>query len=292
MNSETSTRAATADDLVGLTYSGAESADGWRQLRELWTYRELALVFAERDLKVRYRQAVIGVAWAILQPLATMSVFLVFFAWLGKSPAGSGRPYAVVTYIGVIVWLMFASTVRESTASLVGNRDLVTKVYFPRVLLPIATLLCAAVDLLISLVVLVPLLWWFEVAPSWPVLCLPLFLGMGMAAALAVGIWLAALNALYRDIGHVVPFALQLGMIAAPVYYETAAVVPAAWQWIWPLNPLVGAIEGCRWALLSSTTSAPPSWWMLGLSSAVTAALLASGWWYFRRAEQWIADRI
>ncbi|OYW22111.1 MAG: hypothetical protein B7Z55_05035 [Planctomycetales bacterium 12-60-4] len=277
-----------ADD-AGLTFAGAGLDDRWRQLSELWTFRELAFVFAERDLKVRYRQAVIGVAWAVLQPLATMGVFLVLFQWLGRTPARAGHPYALVTYIGVVVWLMFASTVRESTASLVGNRDLVTKVYFPRLLLPLATLLCAGVDLSISLVVVAPLMWWFGIAPGLTVLCLPLFLMLGALVAVGVGIWLAALNAQYRDIGYIVPFFLQLGMIAAPVYYETTTMVPERWQWIWPLNPLVAVIEGCRWSLLSTT---PPSLWMLVLSGVVTVCLLSSGWWYFCRAEQWIADRI
>jgi lipopolysaccharide transport system permease protein len=275
-----------------MNFTGPEAGAGLVDLRELWRFRELALVFAQRDLKVRYRQAAIGIAWAILQPLLTMLVSLVLFGWLGRQPVTAGAPYAVMVYIGLLVWQLFAYTVRESTASLVGHRDLVTKVYFPRLLLPLSTLLCALVDFAVALVVLAPLMLWAGVTPGLAVVWFPCFLLLAMAASMAVGIWLAALNALYRDIGYVVPFLLQLGLFVSPVLYETTALVPAEWRFVWQLNPLVAAIEGCRWACLPSGTGTPPGPLMIVQSVVVTSALLAGGLWYFRRAEQWIADRI
>lgn len=260
--------------------------------RELWRYRELAWVFAARDLKVRYRQAVIGIAWAVLQPLVMMGLFLVFARWSGKTPSESSQTYALSSYIGLLIWQLFSYTVRESTTSLVGHRDLVTKVYFPRLLLPLSTVLCALVDFGFALLMLLPLMWWTGVLPGVAVITFPLWILLAMLAAIAVGIWLSALNALYRDIGYVVPFLLQVGLFVTPVLYETGAVVPDDWQWLWAINPLVGIIEGCRWSLLPVGRTAGPTVVMLGLSLLVTLLLLTSGLWYFRRAEQWIADRI
>jgi len=260
--------------------------------RELWRYRELAWVFAARDLKVRYRQAVIGIAWAVLQPLVMMGLFLLFTRWSGKTPSQHANTYALSCYIGLLIWQMFSYTVRESTTSLVGHRDLVTKVYFPRLLLPLSTVICALVDFGFALLVLGPLLWWSGVLPGAAVIMFPLGIMLGMLAAIAVGIWLSALNALYRDIGYIVPFLLQIGLFVTPVLYETRAVVPENWQWLWALNPLVGSIEWCRWSLLPAGGTAGPTFVMLGLSILMTGLLLISGLWYFRRAEQWIADRI
>ncbi|MBI1347532.1 ABC transporter permease [bacterium] len=260
--------------------------------QELWQYRELALVFATRDLKVRYRQAVIGIAWAVLQPLVMMSLFMVFTRWSGKTPSAHAETYAVSSYIGLLIWQLFSYTVRESTTSLVGHRDLVTKVYFPRLLLPLSTALCALVDFGFAFLVLVPLMWWTGIVPGMAVLLFPIWLLLALLTSIAVGIWLSALNALYRDIGYVVPFLLQIGLFVTPVLYETRSVVPAQWQGLWALNPLVGMIEGCRWSLMPAGSTDGPSVVIVVLSLCSLVALLVSGLWYFRRAEQWIADRI
>lgn len=278
--------------LAGMAWFGPDP--GWRivDFRELWNYRELLLVFAVRDLKVRYRQAVVGIAWAILQPVATMLVFVVLFGWLGRRPAAEGAPYGLLAYIGMLVWQLFAYSVREGSSSLVGNRDLVTKVYFPRLLLPAATVVCALVDFLIALLVLIPLMIAFNVSPSARLLLLPAFLSLAILAALAGSLWAAALNALYRDIGYVIPFLLQLGFFAAPVVYQTDALVPERWRWLWGLNPLAATIEGCRWSIVVHPGVSGPDWKLLPVAAIVTLAVLIAGLAYLRRVERWIADRI
>lgn len=280
------------DGAQELSYFGADP--GWQLFdpAEFWAYRELLLVFAIRDLKVRYRQAAIGALWAILQPVATMLIFVTLFHLLGRKPAESEAPYAVTAYIGVLVWQLFAYVVRESSTSLVGNRDLITKVYFPRALLPASTVLCGLIDFLFAVAVLVPLMFAFDVVPGTTALWLPAFLFGGVLTALAAGIWFAALNALYRDIGHLVPFLLQVGFFVTPVVYETAALIPEAWRPVWRVNPLVGVIEGCRWSLLSPLGAARPSFATLAASILVSTALLLTGLLYLRRVERWIADRI
>ncbi len=272
--------------------SGPAAGDWWGQLVELWSARELAWVFAERDLKVRYRQAVIGVAWVCLQPLALLGVFLLLFRGMGQLPIVAGHPPLLMLLVGLLIWQFFATTVRDATTCLVGQRDLVTKVYFPRLLLPISTLLGAAVDLAIGAALLPPILWFLGVLPGWPILTLPLFLIPAVLTALGVGIWLAALNALYRDIGYAVPFLLQLGMFVTPVIYETAAVVPESGRWLLPGNPLFLAIDGCRWALLPPGVGTPPTVAQCVASCLIAGLLLLGGVAYFRRIEAWLADRI
>ena len=271
-----------------LVYYGPNA--GWQliDLRELWRFRELALVFAARDLKVRYRQAVVGIAWAVIQPLLTMVVFQVLFQLLKSTPTSEGVPVAVSMICGLIAWQLFASSLRDGTQSLVVNRQLVTKVYFPRMLLPLSTVLCAVVDLLIGFVVLAGVMAWYGVAPSANVWALPAFVALAVLLSFGAAVWLAALNALYRDIGYVVPFFLQLGFFLSPVVYETDVVIPRDW-WGYGLNPMVVVIEGFRWSILGSEMPSPL---MLGLSTLVACALLLSGLSYFHRAEQWIADRV
>ena len=271
----------------GLTYFGPDA--GWKliDLRELWRFRELALVFAARDLKVRYRQALVGIAWAVLQPLLTMVVFQVLFTLMNSNPTSGDVP-AVSMVCGLITWQLFASSLRDGTQCLVINRQLVTKVYFPRMLLPLATVLCALVDLLIGFVVLGGVMAWYGVTPSVHVWALPGFLLLAILLSFGAAVWLSALNALYRDLGYVVPFVIQLGFFLSPVVYETDALIPRDW-WGYGLNPMVVVIEGFRWAILGSRMPTPL---MLGLSTGVALALLLSGLAYFHRAEQWIADRV
>ena len=272
----------------GLTYVGPDV--GWQlvDLRELWRFRELALVFAARDLKVRYRQALVGVAWAVLQPLLTMVVFQVLFRLLESDPTSADVPAGVSMICGLVAWQLFASSLRDGTQSLVANRQLVTKVYFPRMLLPLSTVLCALVDLLIGLAVLAGVMAWYGTAPSVHLWALPGFVLLAMLLSFGAAVWLAALNALYRDIGYVVPFATQLGFFLSPVVYETDVIIPRDW-WGYGLNPMVIVIEGFRWAILGTEM---PSATTLVLSTVVAAGLLLSGLAYFHRAERWIADRV
>ncbi len=267
-----------------------EAAPGWRliDLRELWAYRELALVLAAREVKVRYRQAVIGIAWVVLQPVIMLLVFQTIFTFFEYEPTHSGIPYALTFFCGWIPWQLLAVSMRDGSQTLVTNRKLVTKVYFPRMLLPVANVLCGLLELTISLGVLLVLMAWFHFQPASQLPAAILFVGLTGLLAVGAAVWLAALNALYRDIGHVVPFLVQVGFFASPVAYDPTLKVPATWWW-YELNPMVGIIAGMRWALLGTEA---PTLRMIVLSVAVTFAVLLGGLWYFRRVEDWIADRI
>ncbi len=263
----------------------------WRidDIAELWASRELLVVLIARDLKVRYRQAVIGVAWVLLQPLATLAIFQVLFGLLGKRPASDEAPYAVSAFAGLLTWQLFAAAVRDGTVSLSANRQILTRVYFPRLLLPASTVGCALFDFLVAAPVLAGLMWWTGAAPTANVWLAPLFLALAAVTAFAAATWLSALNALYRDVGYVVPFLLQIGFFVSPVIYETRALIPERWRWLYELNPLATAIGGLRWALFGTALPATES---LVLSTLLTLGLLGSGLVYFRYAEQWLADRV
>lgn len=264
---------------------------GWTRadVAELWAARELLLTFIARDVKVRYRQAVVGAAWVILQPLATLAIFQVFFGLLQRKPASVDAPYAVSAFIGLLTWQLVASSVRDATTSLVTNRQMLTRVYFPRLLMPGAAVGAALFDFAVAAPVLAGLMAWTQTAPAGTAWLVPAFLLLAVLFALAAAIWLSALNALYRDVGHVVPFALQIGFFLSPVIYESRVLIPARWQWLYELNPLATAITGVRWSLLG--TAAPSGIGVAG-SALLTLLLLACGLIYFRRAEQWIADRV
>lgn len=283
------TKTASDGDPPPRTVVDADS--GWRflDLRELWEYRELLYALALRDIKVRYRQAVIGAAWAILQPLTGMLIFSVLFGLLNRKPATADVPYAVSAFAGLLPWQLFSATLTESSGSLVANRQMITKVYFPRMLVPIAPLVCSLLDFVIALVALAILMAVLGVAPSGAVVLLPVFLVLVSLVALAAGLWLSSLNALYRDIGHVVPFLVQIGFFASPVVYDTEALIPERWRAVYALNPLVGALEGFRWSLLGGPA---PSAQMMLISLSTAVALLLSGAAYFRRVERQIVDRI
>jgi lipopolysaccharide transport system permease protein len=236
-----------------------DAAQRWQfvDLGELWRYRELLSVLALRELKVRYRQAVIGAAWAVVQPVTTAVIFGVLFGLLGREPAAGGTPYFVTAYCGLLAWQLLATSATQASASLVSNRQMVTKVYFPRMLLPVASILCALVDAGIAFGVLVCVMAWFGIIPGLAVITLPAFLVLALLTALAAGLWLSALNALYRDIAYVVPFLIQVGFFISPVVYETGAIIPERWRLVYSLNPMVGVLDGFRWALLSKP--APPA---------------------------------
>ncbi len=268
-----------------------EPRASWRivDLAELWRYRDLLWVLAERDLRVRYKQTVVGVAWAILQPLSTVLVFSVFFHLLGRQPVASGAPYAVSLFCALLPWQLFAGALTQSSESLIANQNLITKVYFPRLLAPASCIVVCLADFGCSLLVLGGLFLWYGIVPGWAALCVPAFVGLACLAALAIGVWLSAFSALYRDFRYVVPFCIQIGFFVSPVLFETAALIPAEWRFLYGLNPMVGVIEGFRWALLGAPF---PDGGMLGLSLAATLVLLAGGLVYFRRMERHFADTI
>jgi lipopolysaccharide transport system permease protein len=270
---------------------------GWVpvDLAELWRYRELIGFLALRDVKVRYKQSLLGAAWAVLQPLLTMVVFSVLFGLL-LGPAGKptveGIPYAVSTYCALVPWQLFARAFSASGDSVVANQRLITKVYFPRLVAPIAPILAALVDFALAFAMLLLLMAFHGVAPGAALLALPLFVALALSTALAASLWLAGLNAIYRDVRHTLPFLVQLWMFVTPVVYTTASVMSGQPGWVrvvYGLNPMAGVVEGFRWALLGG---AAPPWAVVGSSVVVVAALLVSGLFYFRRMERTFADLV
>jgi lipopolysaccharide transport system permease protein len=266
-----------------------EPPTGWSALdfRELWTYRELLYFLVWRDIKVRYKQTVLGVAWALLQPLATMVVFALFFGRLAGIPS-DGLPYPVFAFAALVPWTFFANGLTLSANSLIANQQLVTKVYFPRVAIPMATVLAGLVDLVIAFAVLLAMMAWYGIAPTVNVLWLPLFIALALVTALGVGLWLSALNVLYRDVRYVVPFLTQLWLFATPIAYSST-LLPEQWRTLYAINPMVGVVEGFRFALLGQGSGPGP---MLAASALAAVALFVSGAYYFRRMEDTFADVI
>ena len=260
---------------------------GWvgGNLAELVEYRELIYFLVWRDLKVRYKQTAIGVAWAILQPVLAMVVFTVFFGRLARMPS-DGIPYPVFAYCGLLPWQFFAHALTESGNSLVTNEQLVTKVYFPRLVIPLAAVLSGVVDFGIAFLLLVVLMGVFHVVSTGAIVFLPFFFLLTVATALAVGLWLSALNVQYRDVRYTIPFLAQFWLFATPVVYPSS-LVPAKWRALYGLNPMAGVVEGFRWALLGRGEGPGP---LLAVSTAVAIALLVSGLCYFRRMERTFAD--
>lgn len=264
-----------------------EPAQAWTAigLRELWQYRELLYFLTWRDVKVRYKQTVLGAAWAIIQPLFMMVVFSLFFGRLAKVPS-DGIPYPVFTFCALLPWQLFAHALTESSNSLVGNQNLITKVYFPRLVIPIAAVLGGVVDFLIGFVILVLLMLYYGIVPGLAVVTLPGFLLLALMTALAAGLWLSALNAQYRDVRYTINFLVQFWLFATPVVYPSS-LIPEKWRPLYGLNPMAGVVEGFRWALLGK--SQPPGL-MLWVSVTVVVLLLLGGLYYFRRMEQQFAD--
>jgi lipopolysaccharide transport system permease protein len=252
---------------------------------ELWQYRELVYFFVWRDIKVRYKQTAIGAAWAVLQPFLTMLVFSLFFGRLAHIPS-DGLPYPIFYYSALLPWMYFAAALQNSTSTIVENQRLVTKVYFPRLALPLSAVLSGLVDFGISFLMFIAMMVYYRMAPSWTLLMLPLFLLLAVLTALGVGLWLSALNAIYRDVRYVVPFLVQFWMFASPVAYPSS-LVPLKWRWLYGLNPMAGVIEGFRWALAGR--GAPPGRFIV-VSSAVVLVVLLSGVAYFQKMETTIAD--
>lgn len=274
---------------AGVPLSVLEPTRGWAspRLPELWSNRELLVFLALRDLKVRYKQTAVGAAWAILQPVLTVIVFTVLFGRLAKLP-NDHTPYAVLVFSGMLPWTLFANSVTQSSSSLVSNQSLVTKIYVPRLLLPIASTLSLLVDFFLGFVVLLLVMAGYGVAPTVGIVALPLLLLLTLATALSVGFWLSAINVRYRDVQYAIPFLMQIWFFITPVAYSTT-LIPSRWRILYGLNPMAGVIEGFRWALLGQAPSVGP---MLGLSVGLVFVFLIGGVAYFRRVEKSFADVI
>jgi lipopolysaccharide transport system permease protein len=262
---------------------------GWvaLRLREFWEYRELLYFLIWRDIKVRYKQTVLGASWAILQPLLTMVVFSLFFGRLARIPS-DGVPYPLFCFAALVPWTMFAYGLNQSSASLVASQNLIKKIYFPRLVIPVASVLSALVDFGIALGVLLGLMWWFGVVPGWNVVWLPALIGLALVSSLGVGLWLCALNVQYRDVKYMLPFLTQFWMFATPIAYPSS-LLPEPLRVVYGLNPLVGVVEGFRWALLGTQTQPGP---MVLVSALMAGLLLVSGLYYFRRMEKTFADLV
>ncbi len=254
-------------------------------LRELWDYRELLYFFVWRDLKVRYKQTAIGAAWAILQPFLTMLVFSLFFGRLAHIPS-NGLPHSVFYYSALLPWIYFAGALQNATNTMVENQRVITKVYFPRLLLPMAAVTSGLADFAFGFVVFLGMLLYYRIAPGPAILLLPFFLLLAVLTALGAGLWLSALNAIYRDVRYVVPFLIQFWMFASPVAYPSS-LVPERWRWLYGLNPMAGVVEGFRWSL---TGHGQPPNILLAASTVMVLLLLAVGVAYFQKMEGTIAD--
>ena len=251
---------------------------GWR---ELWASRELLYFLAWRDLKTRYAQTAIGAGWALMQPLLSTLIFTLVFGYLAKMPS-DGLPYPIFAFAAILPWTLFSKSLERSTLSVVTEGGLIKKVYFPRLIIPIAATFINLVDFAVGLLILIGMMAWYQQVPQWTVLFLPFFVVIALLTALSVSLWLSALNVKYRDVASVVPLMTQLWMFASPVLYP-ASLVPESLRWYYGLNPMAGVIEGFRWALLGKTA---PDWTMMAVSLAMVALLLIGGVIFFRRVER------
>ncbi len=266
--------------------------------RDLWRYRELFIILAWRDVAVRYKQTVIGVAWAVIRPLLTTIVFTVVFSKIAKLPAPEGIPYALLVMAANLPWQFFSTAMSEASNSLVGNANLISKIYFPRLIIPAGSVITSFVDFLITLGLMALMMLWFQFMPDWRLLLLPAFVLLAFGAAFGTGLWLCALNVEYRDFRYIVPFIVQFGFFLSPVGYSTTRV-PETWHWhgldiparlLFSLNPMVGVIDGFRWCLLRGES--PLDWTTVLLSVVIVVLLSFTGIWYFRKMERSFADVI
>ena len=264
-----------------------EPSRGWisLKLRELWEYRELLYFLAWRDIKVRYKQTVLGAAWAIIQPFFTMVVFSIFFGRLAGIPS-DGVPYPIFSFAALVPWTFFANSLNQSSNSLVNNANLIQKVYFPRLAVPIASVVSGLVDFVLAFLVLLAMMLYYDMVPTLNAIWLPAFFLLALITALGVGLWLSAMNVRYRDIRYTVPFVAQFWMFATPVAYPSS-LLSEPWRTLYGLNPMVGVIEGFRWGLLGTNTAPGP---IVAMSSLMAVALLIGGAFYFRRVEKTFAD--
>jgi lipopolysaccharide transport system permease protein len=256
--------------------------------RDLWRYRELLYFLSWRDILVRYKQTVIGVAWSVIRPVLTMIVFTIIFGKLAKFPSGNA-PYAILVYAAMLPWQFFSNALSESSNSLISNSNMISKVYFPRLIVPGSAVIVSLVDFLISFIVLAALMAWYRYMPSWHIVTVPLFLLLALAASLGFSLWLSALNVKYRDFRYIVPFIVQFGLYVSPVGFASS-VIPEKWRLLYSLNPMVGVIDGFRWAILGG--DAQIYWPGFLLSTALTMVILYGGVRYFRKTERIFADII
>ena len=256
-------------------------------LKSIWYYRELLYFLVWRDVILRFKQTVIGAAWVILQPLVTMIIFTLIFSKLGRIPS-DGIPYPLFAFAALLPWTYFAQALARGSSSVVVSANLVTKIYFPRLLIPLSAVLAPVIDLIFSFLVLFAMMAWFKISPTWALLALPFFLFLTIMTALSVGLWSAALNVKYRDVSNIIPFVSQVWMYASPVVYPVS-MVPDKWRLIYSLNPMVGVIEGFRWALLGKQR---PDFILILVSVVIVTTLLAGGIAYFKRMERTFADDI
>ena len=255
--------------------------------RDIWSYRELFAVLAWRDLAVRYKQTVIGVAWAVIRPVLTMLIFTILFSRVAKLPTEGHSPYPVLVFAGMLPWILFSTVLGEAAASLVTNANLIGKVYFPRLIVPSATILVALADFAITFALLMAMMTWYRFLPDWRLLVLPGFIALAILASLGPALYMTALNVKYRDFRYIIPFVLQFGLYVSPVGFSSA-IVPAKWRLLYNLNPVVGVIDGFRWCLLRGQSNFYLPGFLLSLF--VTAAFLFLGIWYFRKTERTFAD--
>ncbi|MFN6561196.1 MAG: ABC transporter permease [Nostoc sp. ChiSLP01] len=257
--------------------------------KDLWRYRELFYFLSWRDILVRYKQTAIGMLWALIRPFLTMVVFSVIFGNLAKLPSEGTAPYPILVFAALLPWQFFSSALSECSNSLISNANLISKVYFPRLIVPASSVIVSFVDFLVSGMILLGLMAWYNFVPSWRILSLPLFIAIAFAASLGVGLWLAALNVEYRDFRYIVPFIVQFGLYISPVGFSSS-IVPEQWRLLYYLNPMVGVIDGFRWAILGGESKL--YWTGFTLSLGLVALLLVSSIWYFRKVERTFADVI
>jgi lipopolysaccharide transport system permease protein len=254
-------------------------------LKGIWQYRELLYFLVWRDLKVRYKQTALGIGWAVLQPFVTMVIFTVIFGKLVKVPS-DGLPYPIFAYSALLPWNYFASALQRCVASVVGDAALVSKVYFPRLILPLAGTVSGFADFFVSFLLLLGMMAFYGLGVSWSALAIPFFLLLALSSALAVGLWLSALNVRYRDVGHTIPFLMQVWMYASPIVYPVS-MIPEKYRFFYSLNPMAGVIEGFRWALLGKQS---PDFSVMAISAAVVLLLISGGLIFFRNMERTFAD--
>ncbi len=275
-----------ADERLTILAPGHGERNYWR---DLWHYRELFAILAWRDISVRYKQTVIGVAWAVLRPALTLVVFSIIFGKLAKLPSDGNAPYPLMVFAGLLPWFLFSSILLEASNSLIGNTSLISKVYFPRLTMPLATVGVALIDFAISLALFVPLMLWYGFLPGWQVLMLPLFVLLAVAASLGPALLITALNVKYRDFRYIIPFVVQFGLYVSPVGF-TSAVVPESWRVWYGLNPIVGVIDGFRWCLLGGES--PIHWPSMTASLVISVVFVWFGLRVFRTMERTMADVI
>lgn len=272
------------DDLPELIIEAGRTEKNYWQ--DLWRYRELFYFLAWRDILVRYKQTAIGIAWALIRPFLTMVVFTVVFGQLAKLPS-EGVPYPILVFSAMLPWQFFSNSLSECSNSLISNSNLLSKVYFPRLIVPTSAIVVSFVDFMISGTILLGLMAWYNFVPGWRILTLPLFISIAFAASMGAGLWLASLNVQYRDFRFVVPFIVQFGLYISPVGFSST-IVPEKWRFLYSLNPMVGVIDGFRWAILGGNSQLYLPGFMLSMGLVIL--LLVSGIWYFRKMEQTFAD--